>query len=173
MPYRVRNILRKEKLLVTSNFSFSHNVFLSYISQCFLYICSVSCGNGLSPFCQSTCQNKSNLAIKITSYNSQPHVKSVSPFPNKPWFLCVYNRSTSLENTVRKGEIASNEQFLLFPQCFPPAWRIFFHFHQIWNCRLQTVSVWKNLKFVVRTRVKGENLCQSKIKKTNGAVLNR
>ena len=24
------------------------------------------------------------------------------------------------ENTVGKGEIARNEQFLLYPQCFPP-----------------------------------------------------
>ena len=38
------------------------------------------------------------------------------PFPNKPWFSCV--SSVSLENTVAKGEIARNEQFLLFPQCF-------------------------------------------------------
>ena len=26
----------------------------------------------------------------------------------------------SFENIVRKGEIARNEQFLLFPQCFLP-----------------------------------------------------
>ena len=33
VPYRVENIVgKKEKLLVTSNFSFSHNNFLSYIS---------------------------------------------------------------------------------------------------------------------------------------------
>ena len=38
----------------------------------------------------------------------------LNPFPNKPWFLRVC--STSL--TVGKGEIARNEQFLLFPHCF-------------------------------------------------------
>ena len=27
--------------------------------------------------------------------------------------------SKQVENTVRKGEIAHDEQFLLFPQCFP------------------------------------------------------
>ena len=51
----------------------------------------------------------------------------VNPFPNKLKFLRVC--STSLlktlwekisENTVGKGEIARNEQFLLFPQCFLP-----------------------------------------------------
>ena len=29
------------------------------------------------------------------------------------------------ENTVGKGEIARNEQFLLFPQCFLPVWIAF------------------------------------------------
>ena len=35
------------------------------------------------------------------------------------------------ENTMRKGEIAHNEQFLPFPQCFLPVWITFFHLHQI------------------------------------------
>ena len=35
------------------------------------------------------------------------------------------------ENTVGKGEIACNEQFLLLPQCFQPFWRTFCHFHQM------------------------------------------
>ena len=48
-----------------------------------------------------------------------------------------------------KREIARNEQFLLFPQCFLPVWITFFHFCQIQNCSLQTLSVWRSLKFVV------------------------
>ena len=35
------------------------------------------------------------------------------------------------ENTVGKGEIARNKQFLLFPQCFLPVWITFCHFCQI------------------------------------------
>ena len=31
----------------------------------------------------------------------------------------------------RKGEIARNEQFLLFQQCFPSVWRTFSHFLQV------------------------------------------
>ena len=31
----------------------------------------------------------------------------------------------AFENTVGKGEIARNEQFLLFPQCFLPVWIAF------------------------------------------------
>ena len=63
------------------------------------------------------------------------------------------------ENTVGKGEIARNEQFLFFPQCFLPVWRSFCHFHQIWYCRLQTLSVWKSLKFVVWERFRTLKLC--------------
>ena len=37
----------------------------------------------------------------------------------------------AFENTVGKGEIARDEQFLLFPQCFLPVWITFFHFLQI------------------------------------------
>ena len=66
--------------------------------------------------------------------------------------MCLLYKS--FENSVGKGEIALNKQFLLFLQCFLPFWRPFFHFHQIQNCRLQTLSVWKRLKFVVWERVK-------------------
>ena len=57
------------------------------------------------------------------------------PFP-KQALVFTYLPYNSFDNTVGKGEIARNEQFLLFPQCFLPIWRTFCHFHQIWNCRL-------------------------------------
>ena len=66
-------------------------------------------------------------------------------------FTCLQYRS--LENTVGKGEIAHNEQFLLFPHCFLTFWKTFIHVYQISNCRLQTLSVWESLKFVVWERV--------------------
>ena len=67
-------------------------------------------------------------------------------------FTCLLYKS--LENTVGKGEIARNEQFLLFPHCFLTYWKTFSHVHQISNCRLQTLSIWKSKKFVVWERVK-------------------
>ena len=73
-----------------------------------------------------------------------------SPLPNKPWFSCVC--SMSLLKTVGKGEFVYNEQFILFPQYFLPFFRTFCHFHLIWNCHLQTLSVWKSLKFVIWER---------------------
>ena len=67
-------------------------------------------------------------------------------------FKCLQH--TSFENTVGKGEIARNEQFLLFPHCLLPIWRTFCHFHQVQRCRLQTLSVWDQVKSVVWERVK-------------------
>ena len=61
----------------------------------------------------------------------------------------------SLKHWGGRGEIAHNEQFLLFPQCFQPFQRTFSHFHKISHCRLQILSVWNSPKFVVWERVKG------------------
>ena len=66
------------------------------------------------------------------------HSHLLTPLGNEPF-----------ENTVGKGEIARNEQFLLFPQCFLPASITFCHFRQFQNCLLQTFLGWKSLKFVV------------------------
>ena len=66
--------------------------------------------------------------------------------------MCLQYKS--FEDSVGKGEIAHNEQFLLFLQFFLPLWRAFCHFQRIWNFCLQTLSVWKSLKFVVWERVK-------------------
>ena len=51
------------------------------------------------------------------------HSHTMTPFdaPGKQAF----------ENTVGKGEIAHDEQFLLFPQCFLLIWITFCHFLQI------------------------------------------
>ena len=66
-------------------------------------------------------------------------------------FKCL--RYKSFENTVGKGGIARNEQFLLFLQCFLPSWTSSCHFYQIQNCCLQTLSGWKSKKFVTWERV--------------------
>ena len=46
----------------------------------------------------------------------------IKEFADDNFELDEYGRkfSTWVENTVRKGEIAHYEQFLLFPQCFLP-----------------------------------------------------
>ena len=67
-------------------------------------------------------------------------------------FTCLQYKS--FENIEGKGEIARHEHFLLFPQCFLPVWGGFCHFHQIWNCRLQTIPVWKSLNLSLRKGLK-------------------
>ena len=50
--------------------------------------------------------------------------KTFSTFPKQALvFSCLQYKS--FENTVGKGEIDRNEQFLLFPQYFLPVWRTF------------------------------------------------
>ena len=84
---------------------------------------------------------------------SRDYVVMSEPFPKQALvFMCLQYRS--FENTVGKGEIAHDVKFLLFPQCFQALERTFCHFHQIQNSPLQTLSVWKSLKFVVWERVK-------------------
>ena len=68
-----------------------------------------------------------------------------SPFP-KQALVFKWLPYKSSENTVGKGEIARNKQFLLFPPCFLLVWITFCNVGQIWNCRLQTLSVAKSLK---------------------------
>ena len=67
-------------------------------------------------------------------------------------FKCLQYKS--FENIAGKGEIAGNKQFLLFQQCFLPLWRTFCHPHHIQNGCLQTLSIWKSLKFVIWERFK-------------------
>ena len=71
-----------------------------------------------------------NAALHFNNlYICHPVETNFNPFPNKPLFLLLC--SASLLKTLRGGEIARNEQFLLFPQCFLPIWRTLYHFHQI------------------------------------------
>ena len=72
---------------------------------------------------------------------------SLTLFQNKSWFLHVC-RANLLKTLWEK------DKFLLFQQCFLSIWKFLYHFHQIHNCRLEILSVWKSLKFVVWERVK-------------------
>ena len=48
---------------------------------------------------------------------------------------------------MRKREIASNKQFLLFSQCFLPYMAFIFHFELTFKCSMQFLSIWTSLKF--------------------------
>ena len=74
--------------------------------------------------------------------------KGCKPIPTQQHLLAALGNKP-FENTVGIEEIAHNEQFFLYPQCFLPIERTFWYFHQIQNCHLQTVSIWTSLKFVI------------------------
>ena len=132
------NIAGKGEKLVTSFFSFSYNIFYPFKNK-LQFFSNIYFANFKS---FSLNQSKNILFNKI-----------VLPFPKQALvFTCLQYKS--FENTLVKGEIAYNKQYLLFPQCFQPVSRSFCHFHQIYNCRLQTLSVQKSLKFFVWERVK-------------------
>ena len=72
----------------------------------------------------------------------------INPFPNKPRVLRVCNISL-LKTLLEKEKLLKNKKFLLLPWFSLLIYRIFCHFHQIWNCHLHSLSVWKSLEFVV------------------------
>ena len=52
-----------------------------------------------------------------------------------------------------KEKLLVTSNFSFSQSVFYPFGKLVFHFHQICNCRLRTLSVWKRLKFVVWERV--------------------
>ena len=62
------------------------------------------------------CKSVSHKSKKVEIHKRKVIEKmdmDINGFPNKPWFLHVC--CTSLLKTVGKGEIARNEEILLFP----------------------------------------------------------
>ena len=51
-----------------------------------------------------------------------------------------------LKTLQEKEKLLVTSNFSFLPLCFLPCWRSFCHIHQIWNCRLQFLSVWKSVK---------------------------
>ena len=70
-----------------------------------------------------------------------------NPFP-KQALVFTYLPYKSFEKTQGKGEIAHNEQFLLFTRRFLLFWRTICHFHPIENYLLQTLSIWKSINLL-------------------------
>ena len=71
------------------------------------------------------------------------------------WPLVTCLQYKTFENTVEKGEIARNGQFLLFPKVFSTFLEDFPAFSS--NLKLSSacrLSVWKTLKFVIWERIK-------------------
>ena len=66
-------------------------------------------------------------ALNLDMSNYRLSLSTTQPFPKQALvFTCLQYKS--FEKAVGKGEIAHNEQFLLFPKCFLPFWRTFCRF---------------------------------------------
>ena len=76
----------------------------------------------------------------------------INPFPNKPWFSHVCNRSL-LKTLEGKRRNWSQQGISPFAGVFSTLLKNFLPFSSNLNCRLQTLSVWKSLKFVVWEKV--------------------
>ena len=64
----------------------------------------------------SDCYQKGGLVEKYCKWDGDNLPKW---YPFTPYVLILtHQQQTAFENIVGKGEIARNEQFLLFPQCF-------------------------------------------------------
>ena len=127
---------KKEKLLDTRNFSFSHNVFLSYIS--IVHQNAALCGNGLIkqlllPYVAL------NLSRDINQYQFNPLLQCPNFY--QPW------RKKAFETLLEKGKMLVSNIFSFSPY---PAFSTFqaqitsFMPHII--CCLPMLSNWTNLK---------------------------
>ena len=93
----------------------------------------------------------SSVLTKLSFWTTDHKILILSQI--SPGFLPVC--STSLLKTLwEKEKLLMTSSFSFSHSVFYPFWRTFCHFHKTQNCRLQTLSVWKSLKFVVRKRVK-------------------
>ena len=96
-------------------------------------------------------------------------------FPNKPLFSRV--RSTSLLKTLwEKKKLLVTSNFSFFHSVLYLFGELSSIFIELKNCRLQTLSVWKSLKFVIWERVKMSsaicfNFDQSKILSSGNKVV--
>ena len=89
----------------------------------------------------------------IGDKSAERRLNKINPFQNKPWFLRVCGASL-WKALWEKEKLLIRSNFFFSHSVFYPSGVTFCHFHQIRNCRLQTLSVWKSLKFVVWERVK-------------------
>ena len=77
-------------------------------------------------------QTRKKTGLVWDRVNAVQCLKTIPGYPfSKQALVFTCLQYMSFENTVGKGEIARIEQFPLFPQCFLPVGRTFFHFNQI------------------------------------------
>ena len=160
--------LLEKKVLYTSIFSFSRNVFYPIILFSYLLITPVFLTTALNFYRSS--RIRSILWKSFFIATNQISLVLLTHSQTSPGFYMSAVQVHWKDWEKKKLLVMSN---FSFSQCFQPVKRTschvhkFFshsafnqfrelttcHFYQIWNCRLQTLSVWRGLKFVVWERV--------------------
>ena len=64
-----------------------------------------------------------------------------------PCFYEAFRKHSGKSRNCPKGTISS------FPHSIYTLLENFLQFYQIWNCRLQTLTIWKSLKFLIWKRI--------------------
>ena len=118
LPITRRQILDSSKLkkFANDNFKFDKNgrkLSIQVVNTGKMRNCSL---RAISPFPTVFSKGLFPRGVKRCRVEWVKPELMFNPFPNKPTFLRVCN--TSRLKTLGKGEIARNEQFLLFPQSF-------------------------------------------------------
>ena len=98
-----------------------------------------------------------NTVVKDFDRSSQniSHT-AINPFPNKPLFLGV-SRTSLLKTVWEKEKLLVTSNFSFSHNVFYPSGELSAIFIKYKNCHLQTLSVWKRLKFVILERVNPHN----------------
>ena len=111
-------------------------------------------GKGLRWACFEESQVVTALSLSVASSQKNNILYLCHNLSLSQTSPCFYGSAVQVIWKLGKGEIARNYYSFFFPQCFQPFWRTRHHFHQIKSCHMQTVRVWKSLKFVIWERVK-------------------
>ena len=137
LQYRhFENIVGKEEISC-NKFLFSFPILFSTCLENFLQFT-------VQPVLETTCI-KQSTALRDQCSDTTP---LLNPFPHNDTFWRPWE--TSLLKTLwEKEKLLVTSNFSFSHSVFYPLGELCCHFHQIWNCRLQTLSVWESLKSVV------------------------
>ena len=101
------------------------------------------------------------MVLSIESYKTKQILERlniealclINPFPNKPWFLRVCC-TIVLKILWEKEKLLVTSNFSFSHSVFYSFGELCVIFIKFKNCRLQTLSFWESLKFVIWERVK-------------------
>ena len=120
-----------------------HNIKIVYKILC--------CGYSLDSSCKTIMFTQHRFWNKTVRFRI-PSLSSGNPFPNKPWLLCVC--STSLLKTLwEKEKLLMMSNFSFSHGVSYPIGELSAIVVKSWNYCLQSLSVWKSLKFAFWERI--------------------